>query len=114
MNLKLHLPKIHRPPSVVVLVQGGVLAVVVATSGAIGYGLGATTTPQSCVAALNTADRISIGQTNLVSAVNARGDALDRETFAEHDADVNLLLDELDRMTPRYDAAADECLDGAK
>lgn len=88
----------------------GAALVVGVASGAAIMGTPIIQAPHECTVALNTASKIFIVQTNLVSAVNARGDALDRETYAEHDGDVNQHLDELDELSPVYDTAEAECL----
>lgn len=109
------LPKIERPPSLALMAQIATAVLGIGVIGAAGYGFGISSaaTPQSCTVALNTASRIFIAQTNLVSAVNVRA-TRGQDEFAEHDADVNRLLDELEDLSPAFDEAAAECREVAK
>lgn len=89
-----------------------VMASLLALSGVVvGYGLHDAIEPSAreCVAAIHTADRLHIGMTNLLSTVQVRGDALGRTAYAEADAEVNRMLDEVEPLDEAYTAAANEC-----
>lgn len=108
--------KITRPPSLALVSQLAAFVVGAGLMVATGYGLGVLhtpATPAACTSALNTADRIFVTQTNLVGAISARGDALERDVYAEHDADVVALYDELEEFSPGYVEDRDECTGGA-
>lgn len=82
----------------------------------VGYGLHEAIEPSAreCVVAVNTADRLFIGMTNLLSAVRVRGDAVGREAYADADDEVVRLLDETDPLAEDYNASARDCTGGAR
>lgn len=89
-----------------------VLASLLAVGGmVVGYGLHEAIEPsdRQCVVAINTADRLFISMTNLLSAVRVRGDAVGREAYAEADDEVNRLLAEGEPLADRYNDAAPVC-----
>lgn len=89
-----------------------VMASLLALSGVVvGYGLHDAIEPSAreCVVAVNTADRLHIALGNLLSTVRVRGDAVGLEAYAEADAEVNSVLDEVEPLDEAYTAAANDC-----
>lgn len=110
--MKLH---ITRPPSLALLAQLAAFILGAGVIAAAGYGFGVSTVPaapEACTTALNTASRIFIAQTNLISAVKAQSTE-GREKFEANTAVVDGLFAEIDDFTPDFNQAADECTGGA-
>lgn len=79
-------------------------------SGATAAGVPQTRTPIACHAMASNVTEIFDLWTSLTGAVRERGDALDKDTYRIHDAEVNHLLASLDAVGPKYDAAKAACL----
>ncbi|MCP2265539.1 hypothetical protein APR03_002895 [Promicromonospora thailandica] len=71
-----------------------------------------TRTPQICQTAFNLNDQAFVIMKDLNEAVRLRGDALDKDTYAIHDAEVNHLLASLNALAPDADAAEADCRAG--
>lgn len=80
-------------------------------SGALAAGEPETRTPGVCHVMAEQATEIFAIWTDLTGAVRQRGDALDPETYAIHDAEVNHLLASLEALGPQYNAAEARCLE---
>lgn len=65
--------------------------------------------PRACVLVRETTAEIFRVQGNLLSSAVARGDALDKDTYREHDDEVRRHLAELSEIEPRYNRLFDEC-----
>jgi len=87
-------------------------AVFIAGGAAVGYGVSeiVTPAPSECAAMATTADEIFGLWDDLAIAVNDRGDALDKETYAIHDAEVRHLDASLDAVEVEYIDAKYACL----
>jgi len=108
--------RIPRPPSLAILALYAALVLGAGVVGGAGYLIGIRTmpTPQACTSAINTADKLHIELTNLLSVVRVRGDALGAEAYAAADADVNSVLDAVEPLDEAYTVAALECTGGAR
>jgi hypothetical protein len=80
------------------------------TAGAsLGYEFAPTKEPRACAKTRELTPKIFLIQSNLLSAVNARGDALGKDDYAEHDADVNHYLKQLNKADRAFNALYNEC-----
>jgi hypothetical protein len=66
-------------------------------------------TPQVCRDALAAAAALDVAQTNLLSAVRVRGDAVGLEAYQDADDEVTQLLDEMADREAAYVAASTSC-----
>lgn len=88
----------------------GLSLVVGLGTGYLAAGEPITRTPSACHSMATKADETFDVWTDLTGAVKDRGDALDKETYAIHDAEVNHLLASLDVVAAKYKAAESRCL----
>lgn len=89
-------------------ILGGVLAGALA-GGSLVYAAMPDKEPRACVLVRETTAEIFRVQGNLLSSAVARGDALDKDTYREHDDEVRRHLAELSEIEPRYNRLFDEC-----
>lgn len=80
-----------------------------AAGGSIVYQAMPDKEPRACVLVRETATDIFRVQANLLSAAVARGDALDKDTYREHDDDVRRHLAELSDVESKFNQLYDEC-----
>lgn len=92
------------------IVAAAALVVGLGSGAAAVYGQVPTRTPFACHEMAGLAMDAFQMESELVSAVQRRGDALNTADFREADAEVNDVLDDLAAIAPKYDAAEDDCL----
>lgn len=80
--------------------------------GVVGYGISEAVTPapSECQVMATTAEEMFDLQADLAGAVDERGDALDKDTYRIHDAEVNHLLASLAVVEVEYIDAEHACL----